>query len=360
MKNIFTYLAICISALTVFACSGTVDDGTDVPEGVLRIFADKTQIAADGSETVTFKAMYGSQDVSNARTFRLIRVYGDNADKKYMAYGANSFSTATPGKYTFTAEYYYNGTKRSDNSIVVNATEFFTGDEQEFEKRVLCLYFTSTTCSSCAGAAKNIKDLQAKYPGQISVVSLHRALADVDPMETVHTNSLVNQLGGDRGLPAIYLNMDEDTRVMNGDVETAYEKYVPAYEAFCGVSVDTEFDQASRELTVNLGVTSNLFVQYVYYVFLVEDEIDEYEQCGAYYVHQNVLRDLLTSAEGDYLNEGLPLSVGVEEKAQKKTVLSREWDEKNMRVIVAAAASMDNGETYIVNNVSECKVVDNE
>lgn len=360
MKNIFTYLAICISAFTVFACSGTVDDGTVVPEGVLRIFADKTQIAADGSETVTFKAMFGSQDVSNARTFRLVRVYGDNGDKKYMAYGANCFSTATPGKYTFTAEYYYNGTQRSDNNIVVNATEYFTGEEQEFEKRVLCLYFTSTTCTSCAGAAKNIEELQEEYPGEISVVSLHRALAAADPMETVHTTSLLKVLGGFTGLPAIYLNMDPDTKVLNGDVETTYEKYVPEYDAFCGVSVDTDFDAETRELTVNVGVTSNLFVQYIYYIFLVEDGIDEYEQCGSYYVHQNVLRDLLTSAEGDFLNGALPLSVGVEVTDVKKTVLSDEWDENNMRVIVAAAASMDNGKTYVVNNVTECKVVDNE
>ena len=82
--------------------------------------------------------------------------------------------------------------------------------------------------------------------------------------------------------------------------------------------------------------------------------------CVFYYVHQNVLRDLLTSAEGDFLNGALPLSVGVEVADVKKTVLSDEWDENNMRVIVAAAATMDNGKTYVVNNVTECKVVDNE
>ena len=34
-----------------------------------------------------------------------------------------------------------------------------------------------------------------------------------------------------------------------------------------------------------------------------------------------------------------------------------EWDVENMRVIVAAATSMDNGRTFVVNNVKECRVL---
>lgn len=344
----------------MFSCSGTVDDGTNVPEGVLRIFADKTEIAADGSETVTFKVMYGSQDVSNARTLQLVRTYGNNSQKKYMPYGVNTFSTVTPGKYTFKAEYYYNGKNFSDNQVVVEATEYYTGEEQEFEGRLLCLYFTSTTCIGCGGAAKNIKELQAKYPGKVSVVSLHRSLDGPDPMETAHTAEMLGELGGFKGLPAIFLNMDRDTQVLNGDVESAYEDYIETYSPFCGVTVDTEFNAESRELTVNLGVTSNHFIEHSYYVFLVEDEIDEYDQCGEDYVHQNVLRKMMTASKGDLLNDGLPLTVGVEATAVEKTVLDTSWDVENMRVIVAAATSMDGGKTYIVNNVSECRVLDNE
>jgi hypothetical protein len=43
-----------------------------VPEGVLRIFADKTEISADGNDEVTFTVMFGSEDVSNAKTLQLI------------------------------------------------------------------------------------------------------------------------------------------------------------------------------------------------------------------------------------------------------------------------------------------------
>lgn len=357
MKEILTYLLACMSAFFLSSCSGKVDDGMNVPEGVLRIFADKTEILADGNEVVTFKVMFGSRDVSNERTMQLVRRYEDDKDGKLMAYGANNYSTATPGKYTFSAEYYYGGKHVSDNSVEVHARQFFTGEEQEFEGRLLCMSFTSTTCNSCPGAALNIKALLQKHPDAFSVVSVHRFLSAPDPMETEHTDDLIAAVGGFEGLPAIYFNMDEDTGVFNGDVETAYNEYMSSYEPFCGIDLKTEYDTRTRQLDVDLGITSNLPAVFRYYVFLVEDGIDEYEQCGVPYVHDNVLRDLLTSATGDKINSNLPLSTGVEARAHETTVLDPEWDVENMRVIVAAATSMDNGRTFVVNNVKECRVL---
>ena len=114
MKNIFRNIAAIVSAVALAACSGTVDqnddpqntgDGRDqVPEGVLRIFADKSSISADGNDEVTFTVMFGSQDVSTARTLQLVREY--DGEQKYMAYGANKFSTVTAGTYKFSAKYY--------------------------------------------------------------------------------------------------------------------------------------------------------------------------------------------------------------------------------------------------------------
>ncbi len=357
MRNFLTYLFVCMSAFFISSCSGKVDDGMNVPEGVLRIFADKTEILADGNETVTFKVMFGSRDVSNEKTMQLVRRYGDSDDGKLMTYGANSYSTSTPGTYTFSAEYYYGGKHVSDNSVKVQAKEFFTGEEQDFEGRLLCMSFTSTTCNSCPGAAANIKDLLRKHPDAFSVVSVHRYLSAPDPMETEHTDDLIAAVGGFKGLPAIYFNMDKDTEVLNGDVETAYNEYLTSYEPFCGIDLQTEYDSQTRQLTVDLGVTSNLPAVFRYYVFLVEDGIDEHEQCGEPYVHDNVLRDLLTSAYGDKINGDLPLSTGVEVRASKTAVLDPSWDVENMRVIAAAATSMDNGRSFVVNNVQECSIL---
>ena len=74
IKKIFTYMAVLFTAFATLSCSGTLDDGSDdaVPEGVLRIFADKTSVTADGNDAVTFKVMFGSEDVSNQKTLQII------------------------------------------------------------------------------------------------------------------------------------------------------------------------------------------------------------------------------------------------------------------------------------------------
>lgn len=132
MKKFYKYLLLSVAAVVLAACSGTIDPEagnddnlpqedpkTQVPEGVLRIFADKTQIAADGNEEVTFTVMYGSEDVSNAKTLQLIRKF--NGSEKYMAYGANKFTTTTAGTYEFSAKYYYAGNNYTDNSVTIPA-----------------------------------------------------------------------------------------------------------------------------------------------------------------------------------------------------------------------------------------------
>ena len=56
------FVALTTSA-ALMSCSGNVDEKTpehdyDVPEGVVRIFADKEKIVADGVDKVTFTVIY--------------------------------------------------------------------------------------------------------------------------------------------------------------------------------------------------------------------------------------------------------------------------------------------------------------
>ena len=348
---------------TFASCEGTVDpmdgqkepqvDSTlNVPEGVLRIFADKTTIAADGQEEVTFKVMFGSEDVSNAKTMQITRSFEGEA-AKYMAYGVNKFSTSTAGTYVFKAEYYYAGKQYTDNEVKVTATEYFSGDTKKYARKVLGVYFTSTSCTSCPSASAGLKKLQAEHPGEISVVAFHKYMAMPDPMEIPETDEFRSILGGFTGLPRLFWNMRTGTELIGPDFSDSYAQEVGAYVTTCGVSVSTALE--GPELKVDIGITSNIPAVYRYIVFLVEDGIDEYEQNGKYYVHNNVVRDVLTPASGSKLNDDLPLTVGVEAKAQVTAQLSEDWDVANMRVVVAALRSDDGGETFVVNNVNECK-----
>jgi hypothetical protein len=362
------YILSAISFIALAACSGTVDpdSGTetkdpmkDVPEGVLRIFADKTEISADGNDEVTFTVMFGSEDVSNAKTLQLIRNF--NGDEKYMAYGANKFSTVTAGTYTFSAKYYYAGNNYTDNSVTVEAKPFFNGEEKNYKRQYLGTLFTSTGCNSCPLAAKGLKQLQADNPGEIILAAFHADMVVPDPMTIAETYEFQTALGGFQGLPAFFWNMREESYTGGSAFTESFAEEKDAYDTYSGVAVETTYDEGSSKLDVNIGITSNVPSVFRYMVILVEDDIPakgEYEQNGQNenYVHYNVVRKVLTNVTGEKINDNLPLTVGVEVKASKSVTLSKDWKHENMRVIVAAMTSEDGGYNWTVNNVNECKV----
>jgi len=358
MVKRFLYLFV---PAVIAACSGTVDpesDGNgggtgnpaeDVPEGVLRIFADKTEIAADGNEEVTFTVMFGKEDVSNARTLQIIREY--EGEEKYMSYGANKFSTVTAGTYKFSAKYYFGGNHYTDNSVSVDARQFFSGEEKAYAQRVLGVYFTSTGCTSCPSATKGIKALQAAHPGDISVVAFHSHMGVVsDPMVIAETGLFNSALGGFDGLPRLFWNMRQGTHLIGPDFTESYNEEIASYEPQCGVSVSTDQNH------IDIGITSNIPAIYRYLVFVVEDGIVADQTGDPDYVHDNVVRAVLTSEKGDKINDNLPLTVGVEAKATETLEISPAWNKDNLRVIVAATTSTDGGYTFVVNNVAECRL----
>mgnify|MGYP006316729497 FL=1 len=233
MKGFFRNIALLFSVFGILSCGGTIDDGgadgpDEVPEGVLRIFADKTSIDADGNDEVTFTVMFGSKDVSNEKTLQLVRKYG--SEEKYMAYGANKFSTVTAGEYEFSAKYYYGGNHFTDNSVKIEAKQFFSGEEQDYEQRVLGVYFTSTGCTSCPSATKGLKDLNAVYPGKISIVAFHSHKGVViDPMTIPETEAFNAALGGFDGLPRLFWNMRQGTHLIGPSFIESYKEEIASY-----------------------------------------------------------------------------------------------------------------------------------
>jgi hypothetical protein len=372
MKKFYRYLLAFAAVLAAAACSGTIDPEagneddipqedpkTQVPEGVLRIFADKTQISADGNDEVTFTVMYGSEDVSNAKTLQLIRTF--DGEQKYMAYGANRFSTVTAGTYEFSAKYYYAGNNYTDNSVTVEARPFFSGEEKAYARRYFGTLFTSTGCITCPLAAKGLKKLQEENPGEIILAAFHADMTVPDPMTIPQTYELQSQLGGFTGLPAFFWNMREDSYTGGAAFTESFNEEKARYETFCGVALNTAYDAATSKLDVEVGITSNNPAVFRYMLILVEDDIQakgDFAQNGQSdsYIHYNVVRDVATSVAGEKLNDNLPLTVGVEVKANKTVTISPDWNIDNMRVIAVAMTSDDGGYNWTANNVNECRL----
>ncbi len=366
MNSILRHIIIAFAVLSSAACSGKFDPEAEVPEGVLRIFADKTTISADGDDEVTFTVKFGSEDVSNDETLQLVRIF--DGSEKLMAFGANKFSTVTAGTYRFKAEYDCEGKHYSDNEVSVVAEPFFSGEEKSYKKKHLAVLFTSTGCNYCPVSSQGLKDLQAEFPGEIVAAAFHQDYKGIaDPMSIAATEKFKSALGGVDGLPTFFWNMKKETVISGGANKVicldSYDKEKKASVCYSGVAISTVYDEKSSKLDIEVGITSNKSSVFRCLVILAEDGIPgvgDYKQDGdgnmEDYIHNNVVRSVLTEPRGDRTNEDLPFTVGVEVRTKESVTLDSGWMAGNMRVIAASMTSEDGGYNWEVNNVAECKV----
>jgi hypothetical protein len=123
--------------------------------------------------------------------------------------------------------------------------------------------------------------------------------------------------------------MRQGTHLIGPSFKDSFAEEIAAYTPQCGLSVaaglsisdyDGKPEDANAVYEINIGITSNLPSIYRYLVFIVEDGIVA-EQTGVHdYVHNNVVRAVLTSEKGDKLNDNLPLTVGVKQKLPRPSL----------------------------------------
>ena len=360
MRSLAKYFIALASLVAALASCGTEgnkpNEWESVPEGVLRVFADRQSIAADGNDCVTFKVMFGAKDVSAEKTMKLVWTSGEK--EVTMAGGAYVFSTTASGTYTFKATLYSSGKHVSDNEIVITASDVV--GQKDFFQKVVGEQFTSVGCVNCPVLSTNIKTVQERMPGVMIPLSFHRDFDKPDPMSIAATE-LFYKAYGFSGLPCFNLNMHKVDGGVKREVESiinAINNELKLYPATCGVAIETTYDSATREVVVNTKITSNVAARYKYHIFLVEDGI-VYSQSGVTgdYTHNNVVRKMFaTDITGLNINKKAPLTPGVEVVTSNKTTLERGWNASNMRVVVLAMSSNDGDKTYFCNNANECAV----
>ena len=360
-------MIIIASVLALASCRGYVDynDPDNVPEGVLRIFADKTEIAADGKQAVTFTVKFGSKDVSKDANMNLIRIVGD--DEFTMKPGVNTFSTTAPAEYRFKARFYSGSANYTDNEVVVLAKSVSQSvGQKNWFRKLWGMQFTAMSCTYCPDLTASLKQAMSEYPGLIVLTSFHVAFDETtlpDPMRLVINEDFRNLVKHGEGLPLFAFNMVKDSYAIVSEIDkirSAVGDYLAKGSASCGVAVFTEYDSATRTLSVTGKVTSNVSESLRYHIILVEDGVTgdgnvDYPQAGVTgtYVHNNVVRDVLADNKwGDALNSSIPVEEGVEVKVTRTMQISKGWNPDNMRVVFAVL--VPNANAYICGNVNEC------
>ncbi len=331
----------------------------EVPEGVVRLFADKTSVVADGVDVVTFKVMYGSEDVSNGRTTTIVRTF--NGEEISLAAGANTFATTAAGTYTFKARYYKGGEHFSDNEVTVTATRATADQAQKFRHKMLGMQFTSVGCTYCPMLSTVIGLIDETQPERLVPVSFHVDFNISDPMRIAAADAYYSKFGSS-GLPLFVLDMRDGEKMtsVQSVIESEMSKSLANYPPTCGVAIGTSYDASTRTLKVTPRITSNVASSYRYLVFLVESGI-EYMQYGASddYLHNNVVRHAFSdNIYGTRFNGGATLEEGVDTALTSPLTLrlNDAWRVENMRVVVSALTTADGGVTYVCNNTASCKV----
>lgn len=336
-----------------------VESYNGLPEKKLTITANKSTISANGTDAVTFTVKYGDQDVSTDKSVNIIRTF--NGERMELAAGANSFTTTVAGNYTFTARYYKGLELISDNSVSVVATSAQSAGQQNFRHKLLGLQFTSIGCQNCPTLSNVIKSIQTSQPNRLVPVSFHLDYQVADPMKIAMGETYYKTLKGN-GLPMFNLDLREGEEMtsVRSVIESEMAKRVENYPPTCGVAISTSYDSATRKLTITPRIQSNIDSSYRYLVMLVEDGIvaEQYGVTGTY-THNNVVRAVLSgNIYGDKFNGGATLKAGVDTPLTTvvTTTLQSNWKPENMRVVVSALSTSDNGVTYSCNNTNECGV----
>lgn len=346
--------------LSLASCRGNLGNDTGDTAGGLELSADRTSIAADGRETVTFTVKCGGLDVSTEKGMRIrISETGEEAAQSWLASGKNTFSAIAAGRYSVSAIY----TDAERNVYESDNIEITLSDAgvlpPSYTRMMLFTQFTSVGCVNCPEMTKSLSKVQADRPGILVPVAMHIAYDSnyPDPMATSLGQSIARRFEV-TGIPRGFVNYNKALSA-NSEISTinsALDKALAETVKPCGVALSTAYDKASGRVTADLKVTPSERGYYRYQVFLIEDGISYFQLNGGDdYVHNRVLRDGLSSnLMGEKLNEGLSPVPWVEISGSKSAYIEDGWNADNMKVVAAVFYAKDSGDDYYCLNTVEC------
>lgn len=220
------------------------------------------------------------------------------------------------------------------------------------KRRAIAEEATGVGCPQCPDGTRTLSNLQNKFEmegRELIVISVHAAgpfsvpyPANLYDFRSADAQALANYIGGLEGFPSSSI----DRRLLPNETSifvnphTRWEGIIRtdlAKDYGLDVLVDTDFDPATRQLGIKIDILpdQNITGENRLTVLITQDSIvDLQNDKGVFnpnYVHRHVLRDIVTSAEGDPILEPLV----------KATILSKlfsvalpaNWDEKHCSVV---------------------------
>lgn len=229
----------------------------------------------------------------------------------------------------------------------------------EGERVILIEEFTGIGCTNCPKGSREIESLLTQYPDNLVAVSIHAGFfSDTSTFSfgkydfrTEEGAALYNYIGAPLGYPSasinrtpvagdLQLSLNQWSSAINRDIQVD-----PAVE----ILLDVSYDAGSRLLVVNTSTVAkeNISGDLRLSIMLTESGIvdaqDDLEFGGINYnyVHNHVLRDMLTPATGETLSNSV-MTGQVLPKSYSVT-LPAQWVAENMEVIAFVSSDNANG-----------------
>ncbi len=216
------------------------------------------------------------------------------------------------------------------------------------DRKVLVEELTGVRCPNCPDGTAALVDLGNQLGDNLIVVSIHAAPGYDSPypenkydFRTPDGSALANFIGQASFFPTASINR----RIVPPETEPYLPRQIwsgiigeeLAKSPTVGIFINSEFDLVDRKLdiTLTLAPKSTLSGEHRITVLITQDSIQDVQKKGLEkipdYYHRHVLRDVLTQATGDVINEPLTSNEVVEKKYS--ITLPAEWDEKHCSIV---------------------------
>jgi len=220
---------------------------------------------------------------------------------------------------------------------------------------ILLEEITGKGCTNCPNGSREIENLLTQFPDNLIPVSIHAGffanptffpLGNYD-LRTEEGEFLYGYLGPNEGYPAGIVNRTP----RNGHMQIGLQQWAsaitndiqipPAIE----ISITREYDAGTRQLTVTIDgigkedVTADLRLSVMLTESGIVDAQDDKEATPNIvldYVHNHVLRDMLTAAAGESF--ATSISVGETYSKDYSITLSDQWVPENMDIVAFITA----------------------
>ncbi|HEX3168639.1 MAG TPA: Omp28-related outer membrane protein [Chitinophagaceae bacterium] len=285
--NILSLFSMISLGLILISCSkgGNNPGGATAATPPPQLTVNKTSIAADGWETVTFTA----KDQSNNDITSSCQFYVGN-----VQLGSNTWWASTPGTYAIKA------VRAGAESQSVSLTVSDPGPSP-FSQKLLVEDFTGTWCGHCPRVGLPLDAYVSNHPNAVAI-SNHGPSSDP---YTFSNHALLANFFQVTGYPSAYVNRETKWNESISQLDLAVNKRAPL-----GIALQTTITGNTISGTAKVKYDVNTSVGLKLVLYLLEDgkvypQVN-YNYFGlpdpiTSYVHNNILRKTITDLYGDIL-----------------------------------------------------------